>query len=376
MFSKIQTIFSIIFSAIFHYTSFLFPRDIHRWSFVGWHIGNESEIFADNTKYLFLYTAQNQKNIRAIWIAKDETLAQTLRDAGYESYCQKSLKGAWHMLRSGTVCIDAFFQRQNYRWTGGTRLVQLLHGKGMKKYGYAQKPAQKQHYIFSTSPLVTKMLPPIFVQDTPVIEAGYSRDDVFFTEIPGSTIGVDMRVVSILADTSYTQRFLYAPTFRRSMTDFDLEKKLNLTELSQWLMKKNAVLLLSLHPKYRTQTRALSYPNIHFISDSDMYPLLPNIDVLITDYSSIFTDFLLLNKPIIFYPFDLETYRKEEGLYFEDYEAATPGTKIYSAEELIPALEQNIAGDPYQAERDTVCKEYHTYTNGGASERIFKALTE
>jgi len=357
-----------------YFLSLFFPRSKNTWVFIGWHRGHEIEIFADNTKYLFLHVANTHKDIHAVWLAKDQKLAALLRSRGYNSYYQHSLLGIWYALRAGTTVIDAFLQPENFCFTGRTSLVQLLHGKGMKKGGYTQKPLRTQDYIFSTSPYVSKMLPPIFVQQSPIIEIGYPRSDVLFRTIAGSDIGVDASTQSALSDPQYTKRFLYAPTFRRGQKTLDIEKTLDLPRLSGWLVEHSYLLAISLHPKYRDQSRDLSYPNIHFVEDSDIYPLFPLIDVLITDFSNTFTDFLLLDKPIIFYPYDIETYKEKEGLTYDNYDDYTPGPKAYTPQKLLKTLEDVLSRDTYDTERQRVCNLYHTYQDGESSERITHTL--
>src|ERR1051326_9299727 len=65
---------------------------------------------------------------------------------------------------------------------------------------------------------------------------------------------------------------------------------------------------------------------IHRLSEADapdINVLLPPTDILITDSSSVFYDFLLLDRPIIFAPFDLTTYLTEDRELYEPYETAT-----------------------------------------------------
>lgn len=357
-----------------HTFSHLFPRSQHVWVFIGWHVGHDMEIFADNSKYLFLHTAHNHPEIKAVWLAKDRRFAVLLRSRGYISYYQHSVLGIWYALRAGTTIIDAYLQPENFRFAGKTRLVQLLHGKGMKKGGYTQTPLCRQDYIFSPSPFVSEMLPATFVQHSPIIISGYPRTDMFFKNIADSDIGVHEPTKMLLENSPYKKRFLYAPTFRRGEKVLDIETILNLSLLSSWLSTREYLLVLSLHPKYRDQARNVSYPNVHFVEDSDVSPILHFFDVLITDYSSIFTDFLLLDKPIIFYPYDLEEYKKKEGLSFDNYDEFTPGPKVYTQETLRGAIEKVCIKDKYSVDRKRVRTLYHAYQDGRSCERVMKSL--
>lgn len=354
----------------------LFPRNPRKWVFCGWHRGAGMEIFADNAKYLYLEAFHAKNGIRPIWLAKDRAFAAHLRGEGFESHYEKSMLGIWHALTAGTTVIDAYLQPENFRFSGGTRIVQLLHGKGMKKGGYVEMPRQKQDVIFSTSPFVSSMLPASFVQESPIVVAGYPRADIFFKKIPGSGISIDEKALGILKDARYEKRILYAPTFRRGIEKLDLETVLDLPALSKWLVENEALFFINLHPKYRTQARSLSYENVHFIEESDTYPLYPLMDIMITDYSSAFTDYLLLDRPIVFYAYDLENYKQKEGLSFDNYDEFTPGPKAQSPAELRSALSATIANDAHKAERKRVRDLYHAYQDGESGSRILAYLTK
>lgn len=163
-----------------NFLSKFFPRNKRTWVFIGWHMKGKREIFADNTKYLFLHVSQNEPDIKAIWLAKDNNLVSTLRKRGYHAYHQKSILGIYYALRAGVTCIDAFLQPYNFQFSGGSKITQLLHGKGMKKGGYNTKPIQKNDYIFTTSPFMTKLIPSIFKKGSKVFETGFPRNDILF----------------------------------------------------------------------------------------------------------------------------------------------------------------------------------------------------
>ena len=88
---------------------------------------------------------------------------------------------------------------------------------------------------------------------------------------------------------------------------------------------------LTLLLKHRSQLLAggrvaADLPNvIHYDPTADVYPALADVDLLVTDYSSIYFDFLLLDRPIVFFANDLDLYlRRERHLLFE-YRDMTPG---------------------------------------------------
>ncbi|MBP7006033.1 CDP-glycerol glycerophosphotransferase family protein [Patescibacteria group bacterium] len=372
---KATTVANLIISWPLFFLSCLFPRKQSLWVFIGWHRGHEMEVFADNTKYFFLHIRQHVPQIQAVWLAKDEKLASLLRARGYEAYDEHSLKGIWYALRAHITVIDAFLQRENFRWSGRSKIVQLLHGRGMKKKAYGEPQIRQQNHIFSTSIFTQESLSPIFTKGAQLHVTGFSRNDLFFHPVKDSDIGIDHEAKKHLETSRANGKktILYAPTFRRGQKTADLEKTFDLETLPTWLAARNIELFISLHPKQRDQVRSLRLDHVHFIEDSDIYPLLPNFSGFILDYSSLFSDILLLDRPMIFYPYDLERYEATEGLSFP-YGKYIPGPIIYTQKDLLEALERSLTHDTYASERERVRGIYHAYTDGQSSERIMATV--
>ena len=99
-------------------------------------------------------------------------------------------------------------------------------------------------------------------------------------------------------------------------------------------------------------------------------------DFLITDYSSIFFDYLLLDKPIIFAPFDQEDYLKNDREFYYNYELVTPGIKAKDWDEVLERVKNLIYCDnyTYNEERAFIKKMFHTFSDGNSSERVFQAI--
>jgi len=109
----------------------------------------------------------------------------------------------------------------------------------------------------------------------------------------------------------------------------------------------------------------------------DPYDLFSVSDILITDYSSVFFDFLYLGKPIIFYVPDLEEYSKERGFFLEPFDVWTPGPKVRNPEELRRVLEELSAGvDPYACKRKVFREIFLTYADQDSTERIVRLIKD
>lgn len=171
---------------------------------------------------------------------------------------------------------------------------------------------------------------------------------------------------------------IYMPTFRYELEDQKVMSKIKDGNffafddfdgqlLNEKLKNKHQYLLVKLHPyemrmfsEFKT-----SYSNIAFLNNSylfdhnyDLYELLGNTDFLMTDFSSIYFDYLELERPIIFVTNFLKQYEKTRGLLMGPYQEITPGVNVNSQAELMAAL-QNLNDEKYQKKRQY----WHDLTN-------------
>ena len=106
------------------------------------------------------------------------------------------------------------------------------------------------------------------------------------------------------------------------------------------------------------------------------FETMAHVDVLVTDYSSIYLDFLLVDKPIIFIPYDLKEYQSYRGFLF-DYDCNTPGDKVFTQEAFIESLDSSLnSPEQYSAERRVVLDLFHKYQHGNSSSRILAKINE
>jgi len=109
----------------------------------------------------------------------------------------------------------------------------------------------------------------------------------------------------------------------------------------------------------------------------DLYEVINAADLLITDYSSVYFDYLLLDRPIIFTPLDLEQYKKNRGFLAEPYDFWAPGPKCINYNELKNEISKCFRNKKYyEKERKTIKKIVHHYTDGNSTQRIFEMIDE
>ena len=126
------------------------------------------------------------------------------------------------------------------------------------------------------------------------------------------------------------------PTWRDNGRNFIETAGFDLSILNNILIKNNELFIFKLHSKTIINLEKIkNYSNIIVLNNSyDIYPILPFTDMLITDYSSIYTDYLLLKKDIVIFDFDKEEYMSKDRDLLLDFDKYTPGTRAHNFSEL------------------------------------------
>jgi CDP-glycerol glycerophosphotransferase len=208
-----------------------------------------------------------------------------------------------------------------------------------------------------------------------VLECNYPRNDCLSGKSPGFVLAPERKSLQRIEDLkrSGLRVILYAPTYRDSLGDAIKNRILNMGRLVDFCRNYKILFIFKSHPRRDFNQRFPESENIILYENNwDVYPLLPLVDSLITDYSSLYIDYLLLDKPIIFLPYDYRQYiKKEKKLYF-NYECQTPGPKCLDQEglekEIIKCLDTDQ--DKYAEARKRMLAWVFAYQDGRGSERI------
>jgi len=383
------------FKLMLQFIMSLLPRDKRLWIFGAWH----GRKFADNSKYLYLFARKHYPSVRAVWIARNPVVVDEVRRIGGEAYLAHSLKGMLLMLRAGCV-ITCFGSRDispRSFFFAGAKHIQLWHGTPLKRLtgnliftkhwdplgvGSLLKRSRKRyHLVISPCQIVSKIFAQVFrVRRTRVVITGYPRNDALLKPkwLPPSQVQILERIRKVV---SYKHLILYMPTWREKgdrnisflFEDFGFEK----STIDSALRTSDAVLLVKTHAfsTHRTSGWRIS-ERVFFASDTevwDVYSFLPEVSLLITDYSSIYFDFLLLDRPIIFAPFDLNDYVKTRPLYW-NYHTMTPGPKAHNWREVAELIPRVLARDEYRAARRKINQLFNSYADGKSCYRVLSAV--
>jgi len=393
-------VFTHPFLFLLYGVSHLFPRNKKVWVF------GMQDRFASNSKYLFLYTARGHaKDVQAIWISRDKKIAGELKEQGFLAYYWISWQGVWYPLRAQFFVYDASVETISYWLSGGATKILLWHAIPLKKVEWDVQKGEamraqlftsrgflrflfwfllpwrfiRPDYTVATSQEFQKIFSSAFlIPKARIWITGFPKNDVYFAEIPGAEIGTDRKTQRRMKELKSQGKkvILYAPTWRDTGGKSFLEDVFFMQRLSLFLGGHDCVLFVKLHPLAKSG-EGVRREHIYFVSSqSDVDPLLREVDILLTDYSGIYFEFLLLNRPIVFFPYDYEKYvTKDRELYF-DYNKVTPGPKAYTLQELLERIKEVMSEDRYKEQRKKVREMCYTWQDGKASERAYHVLRE
>lgn len=280
----------------------------------------------------------------------------------------------------------------------GQKFIYLSHGIGYKKIktNETKRCMEKSRSDYITVPgkIGAEYLSDFTGEPIKkMIVTGYPRNDYFFhgNESIKTLINENWHF------NQYRKIVFWMPTFRQSNqaqlsenyihneTGLPLFESMNeLEEFSHFLKRYNILFVLKLHP-YQAELPVFkrNYTNILVLRNEDieelglqLYQVVPLSDVLITDYSSIATDYLLLDKPIIFTLDDYREYAASRGgLYPENAKDYMSGYHVYTKDELEKALREIIDGkDRHVDFRHKILPQYNKYIDGNSAKRVLDVI--
>ncbi len=299
----------------------------------------------------------------------------------------QTIKAIYHLATSRYVIIDNYFgSLSTIRFKKKVECIQIWHAAGaFKKFGLLAPAFKKRskyaqgrflrvynnfHKIVVGSDALAEIYKQSFgVKEESILKTGIPRTDLFFYENDQKVIINNL--VSSNPNLTKKKVILYAPTFRdKELEDFDLG--LNIDAMYEAL-KDEYIFIIKLHPAIRNNLKHKEkYKD--FLYDYSLYPNINDLflvtDILITDYSSVPFEFCLLNKPMIFFAYDLNKYAKKRGL-IGDFVSNVPGPVVYSSTEIIKEI-QTQSFDFRKIERFNA--QWSQYSNGNSSRDLVHYL--
>lgn len=247
---------------------------------------------------------------------------------------------------------------------------------------YQERAARLTSYwdvLLSGSPYATASFRSAFRFTGRILEEGYPRNDLFSWPDAGERVRHTRQRLGL--DGDQRTIILYAPTFRddnRPDANWRHDLQLDIARLADELADDH-VLIVRFHPLVRESMTSLITAHPDFVIDgssyNDIQELLLISDVLITDYSSVFFDYSVLQRPILFFTYDLDRYRDELRGFYLDLESDAPGPLLPDNDAVLAALTDLDAVRDLYAERLRRFRDtYALRDDGGASDRVLDSV--
>jgi len=318
--------------------------------------------FNYNSKYLFEYVLKNMPEISPIYIINDDKLREQLKLKYGEEYFieTRSVKGIMRVLKSGVWFTSAGLPTYGFKLNQNRIIVNLWHGVPLKKINLMEEKiglirkifikhvlsSNYSHILTTSENLVEIMKKSFGVEEEKIKVWGQPRNDVIFDAIDvGKTLENLYKGLP-----KYKRVILYAPTYRENRsTKFFPFPDFDQTKLHDFLEEKEIIIFIRCHQSEVTNIDKFSSDRVQLINNDiveDIMDVINIFDLLITDYSSIYIDFLLTEKPVLFLPYDKEEYTKLRGFNF-DYASVTPGPKPNSFKEFRSEIVKLIEDNTY-----------------------------
>ncbi|WP_434566500.1 CDP-glycerol glycerophosphotransferase family protein [Vibrio chagasii] len=272
--------------------------------------------------------------------------------------------------------------------------VQCWHGTPIKKLGcditvtedtsisplarsyiYQQQSKSIDLFLSPSEYATEKFKSAFFLEQCQLLECGYPRSDRLVNGLEQARVRDIKRLLGVQEGKKVV---LYAPTYRDSMFSDSHNEVINTRNLNKRVNEISrsaggAVVLYRGH--YFTSTLVADESVIDVSNYNDVNDILSITDILITDYSSLIFDFALLERPIICYLYDVDSYvSKSRGAYLE-IDETFPCFRAYSDKDLYDQLQAVLSGISLDlCIYSNFNRKYNPYEDGRSSERVVSEI--
>lgn len=341
--------------------------------------------FNYNSKPIFEYLLKNNSEINCKYVINDKRKREKLTRIYGDHFTEtKTLKGIIGALRAGVWLTSAglpiylMFSRKNrliFNLWHGTPLKKI--GLGDSNYSWFGKQLVKifhfRNYSFvsvSSSKLVPVFAESFCLPKQKVKVLGQPRNDKLSTK----SIRKNWLSDKYTDLPSYKKTVLYAPTFREyggveifPFSDFEEEK------LIDFLEKEDIILFIRMHISEKSKLKFKPEGRIQLMNKNkvdEINDVLPFFDMLITDYSSIYIDYLITEKPVLFLPYDLNSFMTESRGFNFNYDSFTPGPKPQNMKKFLLETQTLLNNKNYYKKERKNINQFFNEVKIGSSKKI------
>jgi CDP-glycerol glycerophosphotransferase len=346
--------------------------------------------YSDNPKALYEEMLAQHRDMKAVWVINNLKAdipgnPILVRPRSFKYYYYMAI--STYFVNNGN--FPDFFQKRK-----GMTFLQTWHGTPLKKLGFDVDPKalayeentspallkriEKWDYLIGPNLYTAEILKRAYKYKKKMLNVGYPRNDIFYKE------NIRTKIIDIKKKLNIPLNkkvILYAPTWR----DYEYQNgnqhrayefKFDLKTFKE-KFGEEYILLLRLH--YFDASRIRLHRSDDFIYNVSSYDDIGELylisDLMITDYSSVMFDYANLNRPMIFFTYDLKRYGSQvRGFYFNFVEEA-PGPIVTDQEQLFDAIEHiDRLQSEYQIKYDQFKDRFCHWEDGQASKRTIEAV--
>lgn len=380
------------FSLLFSLLEKILKKDQNIWCFGTWE--NYSHTL-DNPRAIYEEIKSNKAITKVIFLKNQPFPDLQEHDDKTIFVKELSVKGSYYLAKAKVYLTGTSltgFTNFHHLLTNKHFIVQLWHGIPLKKIGklfagesFWDDETHKYSATVCSSEsdkyFMTRAFHPI--DDKNVWKTGLPRND--FINGPQNTLPSDYKAeLEALSKLKGEQKLiLYAPTWRQNAEDVYNFNKDEMSTLNSFLTKYNSILAIRGHANVRSKTNytdTIDFDRIIYVNDTpDVNIVLRVSDILITDYSSIYIDFLTTNKPIIYFTYDLQRYYEERGFLYSLEEAFCddPVESFNTLIEKLDTVVRNGVSDVIRYERTKSL--FHSHSSKPSREvvsNVIKAVSD
>jgi CDP-glycerol glycerophosphotransferase len=354
---------------------------------------------------LLLHTRAANPALRLVWLTRNSVDEANAKRFGIATASKRGPRGFWLTLRARVVVVTHGFGDANRFGVHGAYVVQLWHGIPFKhihldspatvsipvfsRFGIARRAIRAAYLrsargiqLFPTaSPIAAARIRTAFgLPANRVVVTGDPRDDVLASE---TRDGARAKVAALLgADRLAKTVILYAPTWRDGAEDPLIPTAADWKRLIAYLDATESMLLIRSHPLGAGDysVGAELSPRIRLLGanlQGDITPLLPAVDTLITDYSSIAFDYSLVGGPMVFLAPDVLTYSSSRGSYepFSDFTGGFEVVDWTGVVELLRERDKSAAVRKRMTDHtEWLAKRNYSFSDGGNTARVYDEI--
>lgn len=361
-----------------------------------------------NRKKVLLVTTSNSSSSNTAALYKNmpkeisnnfdvEIVEQKITD----DYYKKVLNTDILVLTEANVIFD------KKKYTPNQIIIDLWHGFPLKAMGHADKNEADRNavterwsnidYVCSYSLKFSELIRNCFKVDPDLFHiTGMPRNDLLIKSHYDKDITILEKLFNF--NTEEKRFIMFMPTYRKAAFNNRLDTNLNRNnffgfmnfdsqEFSTFLEENSLELIVKFHPveeQYMLDNGIELGEHIHLLTHNmlvennlDLYDILGKFDLLLTDYSSVYFDYLLIDRPIIFLPIDLKQYKSIRGFILGEYDEWTPGAKVTTQQQLQNELIRNLNDNSiYEKSREKIRNIVHFYQDSNSSLRVWELIRQ